>query len=105
MARRTTQFVTTSRIMQPSRQTERNECDCDNDKTMAKLDDVVQRQAEGARFVISAQLLGMTVEAFDVLAQTWSAGGPGFALAAVPHRKCIDGEFFIDRVTVVRLSV
>lgn len=72
---------------------------------MATLEDVVKRQAEGARFVISAALLGLSVEAFDTLVQPWlQDGGPGFALAAVPHRKCIDGEFFIDRITVRRTA-
>ncbi|GAC1407105.1 MAG: hypothetical protein NVSMB6_04290 [Burkholderiaceae bacterium] len=70
---------------------------------MATLEQVVQRQAVGARFVISATLLGMPIEAFDMLVQTWLDGrGPGFTMAAVPHRKYVDGKFFIDRITVTR---
>lgn len=70
---------------------------------MATLEQVVQRQADGARFVISATLLGMPVEAFDTLVQPWLDGsGPGFTLVAVPHRTYVDGEFFIDRITVAR---
>ncbi len=73
---------------------------------MAKLEEVVTRQADGARFVISNTLLNMTVEAFDTFVQPWlEEGGPGFTLAAVPHRKCIDGEFFIDRITVQRTAM
>jgi hypothetical protein len=73
---------------------------------MAKLEEVVARQADGARFVISNTLLNMTVEAFDTFVQPWlEEGGPGFTLAAVPHRKCIDGEFFIDRITVQRTAI
>lgn len=70
---------------------------------MATLEEVVNRQAPGARFVLSASQLGMTVEAFDEFVQPWlEDDGPGFTLAAVPHRKCIDGAFFIDRITVTR---
>lgn len=71
---------------------------------MALLEDVVARQADGARFVISYAQLGMTLEAFDAMVQPWlTQGGPGFTVASVPHRKCVDGAFFIDRVTVLRL--
>ena len=70
---------------------------------MATLEEVVKRQREGADFVISAAMLGLTTQAFDVLVQPWlKTGGPGFAMTRVPHRKCIDGEFFIDRITVRR---
>ena len=73
---------------------------------MAKLEEVVARQADGARFVISNTLLNMTLKAFDTFVQPWlEEGGPGFTLAAVPHRKCIDGEFFIDRITVQRTAM
>ncbi|MBC7414915.1 MAG: hypothetical protein H7327_08285 [Herminiimonas sp.] len=72
---------------------------------MATLEEVVKRQREGADFVISAAMLGMTSEAFDALVQPWlQAGGPGFAMTRVPHRKCIDGVFFIDRITVRRTA-
>jgi hypothetical protein len=72
---------------------------------MAKIEDVVKRQKEGARFVISAPMLGVSEQEFDVLANTWiEEGGVGFQIAGVPHRTCIDGEFFINRVTVVKLA-
>lgn len=70
---------------------------------MARIDDIVGKQKEGAQFVISAQMLRMEPDAFDTLAQTWmEERGPGFEVAGVPHRRVIDGEFFIDRVTVVK---
>ena len=70
---------------------------------MPSIEQVVQRQAIGGRFVISSTLLGMSVEAFDNFVQPWlTQAGPGFELAGVPHRKCIDGEFYIDRITVCR---
>ena len=73
--------------------------------SMPSIAQVVQRQAIGGRFVISATLLGMSVEAFDSFVQPWlTEPGPGFALAGVPHRKCIDGAFYIDRITVCRTS-
>ncbi|GAA4025987.1 hypothetical protein [Actimicrobium antarcticum] len=73
---------------------------------MAKIEDVVQRQKEGARFVITAPMLGLTEQEFDVLASDWvEYGGAGFEVAGVPHRTCIDGEFFINRITVVKLPV
>lgn len=72
---------------------------------MAILEQIVARQSAGSRFVISAVQLGLSVAAFDALVQRWlEDGAPGFEMAAVPHRKCIDGEFFIDRVTVRRLA-
>ncbi|AMP16273.1 hypothetical protein CPter291_4040 [Collimonas pratensis] len=53
--------------------------------------------------MLSAAMLGLEVEEFDTVARIWVAeGGPGFKVAGVPHRKCIDGEFFIDRVTVTK---
>lgn len=70
---------------------------------MPTLDHVVQRQAVGARFVLSATLLGMEVQAFDQYVQPWlTQAGPGFEIVGVPHRRCIDGEFYIDRITVRR---
>ena len=70
---------------------------------MAKIEDVVARQKDGARFVITAPMLGLTAPQFDVLANEWiEQGGAGFQVAGVPHRTCIDGEFFINRVTVVK---
>ncbi len=72
---------------------------------MAKIDEVVLRQKEGARFVITAPMLGLNEQQFDVLASGWvEEGGPGFEVAGVPHRTCIDGEFFINRITVVKSS-
>lgn len=72
---------------------------------MAILEQIVARQAEGSRFVLSAAQLGLSITAFDALVQQWlDDGAPGFEMAAVPHRKCIDGEFFIDRVTVRKLA-
>ena len=73
---------------------------------MAKIDEVVARQKDGARFVLTAPMLALTAQQFDILANDWIAdGGNGFAVAGVPHRTCIDGEFFINRITVVKLPV
>lgn len=70
---------------------------------MSIFDDFIKRQKEGARFVISAQMLRMTPEEFDSLAQGWvDDGGPGFNVAGMPHRTVVDGEFFITRVTVIK---
>ena len=70
---------------------------------MSKIREIVDRQKDGAQFVISAQMLRLSPEEFDLLAQTWvDQGGPGFTLCGVPHRKCMDNEFFIDRVTAVK---
>lgn len=72
---------------------------------MATLEDIVKRQKDGANFVISAAMLGLTTQAFDVLVQPWLNGaGPGFVMTRVPHRKCIDNEFFVDRITVRRTA-
>lgn len=77
----------------------------DTRSCMSKIEEIVARQKTGAQFVISAQMLRMAPEEFDQLAQTWVAnGGPGFELAGVPHRRCIDNEFFIDRITVVKTA-
>lgn len=70
---------------------------------MATVEEIVSRQKVGAQFVISAQMLRLTTEEFDTLVQSWlQHGPPGFALTAMPHRKVVDGEFFIDRVTAIR---
>ncbi|MBY0574525.1 MAG: hypothetical protein K2P84_12670 [Undibacterium sp.] len=73
---------------------------------MHDLNHLVEKQKIGARFVLSAPMLGIDAIAFDQLAQTWiSDGGPGFVLDGIPFRKVIDGQFFIQRVTVVRVAV
>lgn len=73
---------------------------------MATIDDFVQRQKEGAKFVITAQMLHLTPEEFDTVAQVWvDDGGPGFNVVGVPHRTLVDGEFFISRVTVIRTTL
>ena len=72
---------------------------------MQALLSIVDKQKVGARFVISAPMLGLDPVAFDRLAQSWIAtGGPGFELDGIPFRKVIDGQFFIQRVTVKRLA-
>ncbi|HCE10339.1 MAG TPA: hypothetical protein DIT28_08655 [Oxalobacteraceae bacterium] len=72
---------------------------------MATIDDFVKKQKDGARFVITAQMLHLTAEAFDTLAQGWTDdGGPGFNVVGMPHRTVIDGEFFISRVTVIKTT-
>ena len=71
---------------------------------MASLDDIVNKQKLGAKFVLSAPMLGMDLAAFDTQAAIWaSEGGPGFEAAGVPFRKVIDGKFLIQRLTVVRV--
>lgn len=70
---------------------------------MASVQEIVERQKDGAQFVISAQMLRMKTEEFDALVKTWlQRGAPGFALTAMPHRMVIDGEFFIDRITAIK---
>lgn len=72
---------------------------------MQALQSIVDKQKVGARFVISAPMLGLDSVAFDRLAQSWIAtGGPGFVLDGIPFRKVVDGQFFIQRVTVKRLA-
>ncbi|MFZ6801620.1 hypothetical protein [Undibacterium sp. Di24W] len=72
---------------------------------MQALQLIVDKQKIGARFVISAPMLGLDPVAFDRLAQSWIAtGGPGFVLDGIPFRKVVDGQFFIQRVTVKRLA-
>ena len=71
---------------------------------MASLDDIVNKQKLGAKFVLSAPMLGMDLATFDTQAAIWAVqGGPGFEAAGVPFRKVIDGKFLIQRLTVVRV--
>lgn len=71
---------------------------------MALIEDIVNKQKDGAQFVISAQMLRLEPEEFETLLHMWLKDEHrGFELSGVPHRKCIDGEFFIDRVTVTRV--
>lgn len=70
---------------------------------MSTLDDFVKKQKEGAQFVITAQMLRMTAEDFDPLAQQWlDDGGPGFNVVGVPHRSVVEDEFLITRITVIK---
>jgi hypothetical protein len=72
---------------------------------MASLNEVVKKQKAGARFVITAEMLGLSVAEFDSLAQIWTDdGGPGFNVVGVPHRVVVDDEFLISRVTVIRTT-
>lgn len=73
---------------------------------MASVQEIVNKQKDGAQFVISAQMLRMKPEEFEPLAQQWIAdgGADGFELVGVPHRCFVDGEFFIDRITAVRTA-
>lgn len=71
---------------------------------MALIEDIVNKQKDGAQFVISAQMMRLDPEEFDTLVKMWMEDEErGFELAAVPHRACVDGEFFIDRITVTRV--
>jgi hypothetical protein len=73
---------------------------------MAKLDDVVNKQKDGAKFVISAQMLGMDMDEFEIVAKTWCEhGGPGFSVVGVPHRAFVDDRFVITRITVMKTPV
>jgi hypothetical protein len=70
---------------------------------MATLQEIVDRQQDGAQFVVSAQMLRMKPAEFDALVQSWlQHGAPGFALTAMPHRIVVDGEFLIDRITAIK---
>ncbi|MET0963027.1 MAG: hypothetical protein ABWY05_09450 [Noviherbaspirillum sp.] len=72
---------------------------------MAAIDDFVRKQKAGAQFVITAQMLRLEPQEFDVLAQQWlDDGGPGFNVIGVPHRSVVEDEFFITRVTVIRTT-
>ena len=65
----------------------------------------VNKQKDGARFVITAQMLRLPVEQFDALAREWAEdGGPGFQPSGVPHRVVIGGQFYISRLTVLRVA-
>lgn len=69
------------------------------------LKDIVKKHQAGAQFVISAQMLRMSAQEFDPLAERWlDDGGPGFNVIGVPHRSVVDGEFLISRVTVIRTT-
>lgn len=71
---------------------------------MASLEEIVAKQKIGAKFVLSAPMLGMDLVAFDTQAANWAEhGGPGFEAAGVPFRKVIDGQFLIQRLTVVKV--
>ncbi|MES2046896.1 MAG: hypothetical protein V4447_00735 [Pseudomonadota bacterium] len=71
---------------------------------MATLEEIVNKQKSGAKFVLSAPMLSMNLVAFDAQAAIWaSEGGPGFEAVGVPFRKVIDGKFMIQRLTVVRV--
>ncbi len=70
-----------------------------------QLSAFVAKQKFGARFVITAPMLGLDVIAFDQLAQSWiEQGGSGFVLDGIPFRKVIDGQFYIQRLTVLRVG-
>ena len=70
---------------------------------MALVIDIVKKQKNGAKFVLSAAMLGLEVEEFDTIANVWiKDGGPGFKMTGVPHRRVIGGEFLIDRMTVIK---
>jgi hypothetical protein len=72
---------------------------------MARFEDIVNRQKEGAQFVLSGAMMGLAPAEFDIVAKLWlDGGGNGFSVVGTPHRRCIDGNFFIDRVTVVKNS-
>lgn len=67
------------------------------------LDQFLQKQKPGAQCVISAPMLGMDLHHFDTLAKHWAEhGAPQFTLVGVPFRKVIDGEFLIQRITVIK---
>ena len=70
---------------------------------MQKLSDIIQKQKIGAQFVLSAPMLGIDVVAFDHLAKSWASQEDlGFQIVGVPFRKVIQGQFLIQRVTVIR---
>lgn len=70
---------------------------------MATIDEFINKQKEGARFVITAQMLRLKPEEFDPMARGWlDDGGPGFNVVGVPHRIVVDGQFLISRVTVIK---
>jgi hypothetical protein len=70
---------------------------------MATIEDIVNKQKVGATFVISAQMLRLGPEEFETLLKVWLEDGDlGLELAGVPHRKLVDGEFYIDRITDIK---
>ncbi len=70
---------------------------------MATFEEFVQKQKDHAQFVVTAQMLRLSPEKFDALAQVWiDDGGPGFNVIGMPHRTVVNGEFFISRVTVIK---
>jgi hypothetical protein len=73
---------------------------------MSKLENVLNRQKEGAKFVLSAQMLGMEIDDFETVVKAWcEGGGPGFSVVGVPHRAFVDGRFVISRVTVMKTTL
>ncbi len=73
---------------------------------MQDLASLVQKQKIGARFVLSAPMLGLDLVAFDRLAQTWMAqGGEGFRVDGIPFRKVVGGQFLIGRITLQRTEM
>ena len=71
---------------------------------MALIEDILNKQKDGAKFVISALMMHLDPEEFDTLVQMWlKDDNRGFELVAVPHRARVDGEFYIDRITVTRV--
>lgn len=67
------------------------------------LNAFLQKQKSGAQCVLSAPLLGMEIRQFDALAKHWiQYGATQFILVGVPFRKVIDGEFLIQRLTVIK---
>lgn len=72
---------------------------------MASIDEFIKKQKAGAQFVITAQMLKISPQEFDRVANAWiDDGGPGFNVVGVPHRIVVDGEFVISRVTVIRTT-
>ena len=70
---------------------------------ISALETIVKRQKPGAKFVVFAEMLGMSIPAFDLQAKQWIAeGGEGFRVTGVPFRRVIDGEFLIQRITLIK---
>ena len=75
------------------------------EKLQEKLQAIVERQKPEARFVIMSTMLGLDLLAFDALAKQWIAnGGPGFVADGIPFRKVLNGQFYIQRLTVRRVA-
>lgn len=63
----------------------------------------MRKQKPGAQCVISAPQLGMDLRQFDQLAKDWIANGHAlFSPVGVPFRKVVNGEFLIQRITVIK---